>query len=340
MGETRGKHGVGAVLNAGPAQFFSDHGFTRRRLHFFRQSRTLFHIVTFEVERFFLGERVVPFNALVWTTSPEIHELITGEPFPNSPISGVIASHTSLEELRGPGSPCGWEVDTANPDSVTETANDVCNLIGQFALPFLNGLQSLDDVQSLYGGRASNYHAVSIQAAICVIQGQPQAAIDILCEWREVYTIGTPESQLRNRAGVSEFAEKLGLALPPDEFVPVTVQSQLCERLREECQQLTRGFGRYNHAENLYREILTHGPVPAEIEEVYREARRANWPTMSSRQLCRMAKKMCNSATRVSGVEAQNLYNDAHMIFSIVSDRDGVPDAYRELANTAAENAS
>lgn len=340
MSGTRGKDGVNAVLNAGPATLFAENGFTRRRLHFHRKSASLFHGVTFEVGRFFLGERVVPFGLQLWTSSPEVHQLVSGEPFPRSPISGLVTSCTRLDELCGQRGPCPWEVDLENAECIKETASDVCSVVSNYVFPFFDGLRSLNDLQAIYEGKAVDYYSVSILAAIYVLRGRRQAAAEILCEWRSSYTTGPPDLQVSSRADVSRFAERLGISLPPDGFVPVSVQTQLCERLKEECRQLALGIGRYNHAENLYREILTHGPVPAEVDQRYREARRAIWPTMSARQLCRMAEKMCSRAASSPKAEVQDYYDDAHYIFELVKHRDGLPDAYLEIASTAAENAS
>lgn len=275
----------------------------------------------------------------MWTTSPELHERLTGEPFPKSPLSGVIASQTDFGQLRGPGRPAGWSVDPSDGADIASAATDVGSVVADRVLPYLDGIRSLDDLLTIYDGRLPDYHAASVQAAIHVLRGQPDLAVQVLCQWRNVYTSGTPESQLEDRESVSEFAEKLGLVLPVDEFTPVTVQQQLCARLLEECDDLSRGHvGKYNHAENLYKEIMSHGPVPATVDARYRQARSIAWANMSCRQLCRMAKKFCDSAARLPRSQSRQLYQDAHQIFLVVSNREAIPEVYRDIAKTAADN--
>ena len=216
----------------------------------------------------------------------------------------------------------------------------MCDAIEEYVIPFFDRTKTLADLQNHYGGEASDYRSVSIQATIHVLNGKPLAAIEILCQWRGRYTEGTAKRQLECRADVTKFAQKLGLELPPDNYVPASVQDQLCSRFKEECQQLTQGIGSFHRVKNTYGEILLHGPVPVETKQLYRAAQHVHWPTLSSRQLCRMAKKMCNMAAKNSNKESNEMYRDAHLIFSIVSEREGVPEAYGKFAKIAAENAN
>lgn len=338
MNKLRGIRALRAVLDAGPARLLTERGFTPQRRHFIRQGPVLIHVITFEVCHSDPDDITSEFDSVVWTTSREAHELETDDPFTESAKSWQplnLASGRHVSDGMGPGY---WQLDAEDPDGVQKTARTVCEDLRQFIIPYLDALQSYDDLLALGEHRSVSPHPVS-RAAIAMLVNRPEVAVDTLCRWRARINSGSPKSQLSARAHVEKYAERLGLTLPDDGFVPLTEQEQLCQKLEAECEELAAGGGRYNHARNLLREIEKWGPVPARTEEIYRQARRAIWPTMSTKQVCRIAKQACRAAARATGDEARQLYAEAHAAFSVVAERDGIPAAYQELADTAAENA-
>ncbi len=128
MGKLRSKEVIGDVLASGPAQMLRDAGFKRRLLHFWKQKDELFWCITFEVDRFWDGDKIVPFDGLVHTTCPRIHELVTGDSFPNNPLKGCTCVYASFNQIIST-SWREWRVTAGDLSSVQSIAINVCNVL-------------------------------------------------------------------------------------------------------------------------------------------------------------------------------------------------------------------
>lgn len=322
------KTAVESVLASGPADLLARQGFTKKRLHFYRCDEAIWKHITFEVDRFHDGGPVVAFDGMASATSIAIHDLLSKEPFPKNPAHATPSAYGTFLQVSHGAADGRWEVPHGDSSAAAAVGKSICEVLELYVLPYLERIRTVEDVGRLLEGPAVDAHSTRTRAAVHLLHGRQAEALHELVRWRSIYKSGSPEDQLRMRRTVEEYGVRLGLQLPPDDFVPVSEHQQLLERTQASWAQLGPSDPRYEHAEKLLAQARAGGEIPPDLRLLVEQRRAQIWPNLSIRHLCRFAVSLCHRARSVTPRERQEALLLARTIFEAVTSRGPIPEQY------------